>query len=280
MVELVLGGEGLIGSTLVKKLRNQGHEVISLDMKTGCDLRTVDLAPFERADRVWFLAWDTGGAKYIEAADRQHEMYKHNCELSAHVFDALARTGKPFVYATSQLAGLPNAYGLTKLMAEQWTRQLGGKVARLWNTYGWENPDSKSHVVTDLVLSALSRGHIKCLTNGTERRRFIYKSDCASALVQLFDSDMETADISGPNWLSIKEVAEVIAAQLNVEVLFGESKGSEIIVDPVNLLPDWTPATSFSDGISKVIDDAREYLANRATDAGDAHLGEAVLQAG
>jgi nucleoside-diphosphate-sugar epimerase len=165
-------------------------------------------------------------------------------------------------------------------MAEQWTRQLGGKVARLWNTYGWENPDSKSHVVTDLVLSALSRGHIKCLTNGTERRRFIYKSDCASALVQLFDSDMETADISGPNWLSIKEVAEVIAAQLNVEVLFGESKGSEIIVDPVNLLPDWTPATSFSDGISKVIDDAREYLANRATDAGDAHLGEAVLQAG
>jgi nucleoside-diphosphate-sugar epimerase len=280
MVELVLGGEGLIGSTLVKKLRHQGHQVVSLDMKSGCDLRTVDLAPFEEADRVWFLAWDTGGAKYIEAADRQHEMFKHNCELSANVFDALARTGKPFVYATSQLAGLPNAYGLTKLMAEQWTRQLRGKVARLWNTYGWENPDSKSHVVTDLVLSALSRGHIKCLTNGAEKRRFIYKTDCADALVQLFDSDLETADISGPEWLSIQEVAGVIAAQLNVEVEFGESKGSEIIVDPVNLLPDWAPATSFSDGISKVIDDAREYLANRATDPGDARFGEAVLQAG
>jgi nucleoside-diphosphate-sugar epimerase len=165
-------------------------------------------------------------------------------------------------------------------MAEQWTRQLGGKVARLWNTYGWENPDSKSHVVTDLVLSALSRGHIKCLTNGTEKRRFIYKTDCADALVQLFDSELETADISGPDWLSIKQVAGVIAAQLNVEVEFGESKGSEIIVDPVNVLPGWAPATAFSDGISKVIDDAREYLANGATHAGDAQICEAVVRAG
>jgi hypothetical protein len=33
-------------------------------------------------------------------------------------------------------------------------------------------------------------------------------------------------------------------------------------------------------GISKVIDDAREYLANRATGAGGAHLGETGLQKG
>ena len=118
MKELVLGGEGLIGSELVRTLRAKGHGVVSLDLKSGHDLRKhFDLKPFEECDRVWFLAWDTGGAKFLEAVDRQHQQYKNNCELSLRVFDALAKTKKPFLFTTSQLAGLPNAYGTTKLMA-------------------------------------------------------------------------------------------------------------------------------------------------------------------
>jgi nucleoside-diphosphate-sugar epimerase len=261
--ELVLGGDGLIGSTLTRELRKLGHSVVSLDLKSGCDLRYVDEAPFRNCDRVWFLAWDTGGAKYIEAADQQHEQYKHNSELPARVFDILARTGKPFVYTTSQLAGLPNAYGVTKLLAESWTKHLGGKLARLWNTYGWEHPDTKSHVVTDMVLAALTKGHIACMTNGEEKRRFIYKTDCARALIRLFDSDLPTADISGGKWLSIRQVAEEIARQLDASISFGNFKGSEILVDPVNILPDWKPEISFSEGIALVIDDARAYLDKR-----------------
>src|SRR5690348_3575902 len=107
MKELVLGGDGLIGSELVSALRGKGHYVVSLDLKSGCDLRYVEDKPFEECDRVWFLAWDTGGAKYIEAADRQHEMYKHNCELTARVLDAIARTRRPFLFVTSQLSGQP-----------------------------------------------------------------------------------------------------------------------------------------------------------------------------
>src|SRR2546423_860863 len=153
MTELVLGGEGLIGASLVQALRARGHDVVSLDLKSGCDLRFVDNTPFINCERVWFLAWDTGGAKYIGAADKQHQMYKHNCELSARVFDALSETRRPFLFVTSQLAGQPNAYGLTKLVAEHWAVQLGGKLARLWNTYGWEQADVRSHVITDLVIS-------------------------------------------------------------------------------------------------------------------------------
>ncbi len=65
MRELVLGGEGLIGSTLAAMLGARGHEVVSLDLKSGCDLRRTDLAaPFAAADRVWFLAWDTHGESF------------------------------------------------------------------------------------------------------------------------------------------------------------------------------------------------------------------------
>jgi nucleoside-diphosphate-sugar epimerase len=265
--ELVLGGDGLIGSTLIEMLRARGRQATSLDLKSGFDLRApFDLKPFEECDRVWFLAWDTGGAKYLEAGEQQLAQYKNNCELSMYTFEAISRARKPFVFATSQLASLPNAYGVTKLMSQKWAEQLGGKIARLWNTYGWEEPDVKSHVVTDLVLLGLTKGRIQCLTDGTEHRRFIYKDDCAAALVELFDSEQQTADIAGPKWLSIREVAGEIARQLNVEtVAFGDVKGSEIIVDPDNLLPNWQPRVSFTEGISKVISDARAYLQQQRT---------------
>ena len=49
MRELVLGGDGLIGSTLVQELSKLGHSVTSLDLKNGCDLRQVDDQPFKES---------------------------------------------------------------------------------------------------------------------------------------------------------------------------------------------------------------------------------------
>jgi nucleoside-diphosphate-sugar epimerase len=265
--ELVLGGEGLIGSELVRTLRAMGHRAVSLDLKSGFDLRRpFDLRPFEECDRVWFLAWDTGGAKFLEAADRQHEQYKNNCELSLRVFDALARTKRPFLFTTSQLAGLPNAYGTTKLMAWHWASHLGGKVARLWNVYGWEHPDTRSHVITDLVLSGL-RGRVKCMTNGEEKRLFLYKTDCVTALISLFDGPLQTAEIAGPKWLKIREVAEEIAHQLDVVTEFGDANGSEVPIDPRELLPNWQAWVTLAEGIAKVISEAREFLSTDQTAA-------------
>jgi len=260
MSELVLGGEGLIGSELVRALRARGHHVLSLDLRSGCDLRLpLDIRPFEECDRVWFLAWDTGGSKFLEAEDRQHEQYKNNCELSLRIFDALARTKKPFLFTTSQLAGLSNAYGTTKLMAWHWAEHLGGKVARLWNVYGWEHPDTRSHVITDLVLSGL-RGRVKCMTNGEEKRLFLHKNDCVDALTTLFDGAIQTTEIAGPTWMKIREAAEEIAGQLNVGMDLGEAKGSEVPIDPKDLLPGWYPKVSFPEGIAGVIAEGMSYL--------------------
>ncbi|HEU0251870.1 MAG TPA: NAD(P)-dependent oxidoreductase [Pyrinomonadaceae bacterium] len=261
--ELVLGGDGLIGSALVDALTKVGHPVTSLDLKSGCDLRQIDDKPFRACDRVWFLAWDTGGARYIEAVDRQHEQYKHNCELTVRVLDALARTRSPFLFVSSQLAGLPTAYGTTKLMAASWSLQLGGKVARLWNTYGWEHPDIRSHVVTDLVLSGLRRREVTCMTDGLERRRFVYKTDCVDALIKLFDGPKQFAEVAGPEWVTIRQVGEEIARQLSVEFKPGSATGSEVMVDPKELLPDWQPRVTLKEGIARVIADARAYLSQQ-----------------
>jgi nucleoside-diphosphate-sugar epimerase len=262
--DLLLGGDGLIGTALGVELRKRGHETVSLDLRRGCDLRAAESAPFESCDRVWFLAWDTGGAKYIESSDGQHDTYRHNSELSARVFDLIARTRKPFVFATSQLAGQANAYGLTKLVAEHWAAHLGGQIARFWNVYGWEEPGQKSHVMTDLILSGLTEGRVRCLTQGRERRRLLYKTDSALALIALAESGQPAADIAGDAWLTVGGVASEVARQLGVPVVLGDRAGSEVPVDPRHLLASWRPRVSLEEGVARVIDDARAYLAARA----------------
>ena len=273
MKELLLGGDGLIGASLGEELRRRGHETVSLDLRRGDDLRFAEKEPFLACDRVWFLAWDTGGAKYIESRDSQHETYRHNSELCAHVFDLLAQLRKPFVFATSQLAGQLNAYGLTKLMGEHWAAHLGGQVARFWNVYGWEEPGRKSHVMTDLVISGLAEGRVRCLTTGAERRRLLYKTDSSLALAALAESGQPAADIAGETWITVATAAKEVGRQLGVPVVFGERVGSEAPIDPKLLVPGWRAQVSLEEGIARIIGDARAYLAARPPAPGPGGAG-------
>lgn len=265
MRELVLGGAGLIGKELIGLLERQGHWVKSVDLRTGEDLRVIMLDPyFTEVDRIWFLAWDTGGAKYLSKVEKQHQMYLNNCQLSVRVFDALSRTKTPFLFVTSQLAGQPTAYGETKLMAEGWARHLGGWIARLWNVYGWESPDERSHVVTDFVLTGLTQGRVRMMTTGQERRRFLYKTDAVKRLVRFFDGPERSLDVAGNRWIRIGEMAEEVGRQLTCSVECGDQVGGEVLIDP-------TPATNeqeleevpLREGVARVICEARGYLAQR-----------------
>jgi|SRR5438552_2662938 len=258
--ELVLGGEGLIGSALVQALKAKGHVVTSLDRKGGVELQEVGVAPFEACDRVWFLAWDTGGAKYLSSDMHQLEIYRNNCLLATRVFDHLAATRKPFLFTTSQLAGRPHAYGVTKLLGERWAGQLGGKVARLWNVYGWEPPGLRSHVVPDLVLSGLRDRVVSLQTAGGERRRLLYKTDCAAALIAFFEDPTATADIAGERWVSVRNVAEVVARQTSAPLVYGSAQGEEVLIDPGKPLPGWRPGVPLEEGIARVIEEARAFL--------------------
>ena len=261
MRELVLGGAGLIGRELVDRMRREGHWVKSIDLRTGEDLRTMEIDPCLReVDRVWFLAWDTGGAKYLTRAEKQHQMYLHNCQISARVFDALSRTKVPFLFVTTQLAGQPTAYGQTKLMAEGWARQLGGWIARLWNIYGWESPNERSHVVTDFVLTGLTEQRVRMMTTGEERRRFLYKTDGVDRLMRFFDSEERAVDVAGQRWIRVGEMAEEVARQLSCEVERGELIGEEVMVDPSPALGGSLEELSLSEGVARVILEARGYL--------------------
>jgi nucleoside-diphosphate-sugar epimerase len=256
--ELVLGGDGLIGKELCSRLAARGLDVVSLDLKSGHDLRDAQKyrAEFEAADRIWFLAWEVGGWKFLNRADNQHRIYRNNCLLCASVFEELKRARKPFLFTTSQLAGDNTGYGLTKTMAEGWVRELGGGLAKLWNIYGWEVPGERSHVVPDLVVSGLA-GVVRCLSDGHEERQFLHVTDCANGLIELMESGLKSLDITSGKWVTVSQVAEEIGRQMKVPVSLGSAAGSVRKVEPSEPLAGWMPRFSLEEGIAEVIATAR-----------------------
>ena len=78
--------------------------------------------------------------------------------------------------------------------------------------------------------------------------------------MSLFDGEQQSAEVAGPEWVTIRQVGEQIARQLGVEFEAGSVIGSEVMIDPEKLLPGWQPRVSLSEGIARVIADARAYL--------------------
>ncbi len=257
---LVLGGAGMIGSHLCDFLRSKGEEVISLDLLTGFDLRKDDLNKYKDVDFVWFLAWDVGGSKYLTDKNNFISIIKNNTQICERVFQFLEDTRIPFLFASTQLAAPDNVYGVTKLLGENWTKALGGKIVRFWNVYGWEDPGERSHVITDMVLNGLKDKHIKILTNGEEERQFIHAEDCVRNLHSIKNLEGEEFDLSSGKWVSIKGLAQVIADKLGATVAVGTVKGYNNRMDPKHNVHLFKFEYDLETGIAEVIEQGKKYL--------------------
>ncbi len=200
MTNLVLGSEGFIGKYLCSFLEDRGESVVRFDIKRGEeeDARFVVL-PLSNVDKVFFLAWDVGGAKYLYRGDNQLHQLKWNVSLLQNVMPQLESSKVPFVFASSQLVEDNTVYGITKRLGEFWTVQIGGCFVRLCNTYGAvEGISDRSHVVSDFVTQSRV-GDIKMLTDGSEKRHFVHLEDICETLYRTKN-----------NWISIRDLAGLV----------------------------------------------------------------------
>ena len=200
MENLVLGSEGFVGQYLCDYLKRKGEGVVRFDIKRSNmeDVRFASL-PLKSVDKVYFLAWDVGGAKYLYRGDNQLHQLKWNMAILQNVMPQLEDSKVPFVFTSSQLAEDNTVYGVTKKLGEFWTRQIGGCFIRLCNMYGAnEEASERSHVVSDFVNQARD-GKIQMLSDGAERRQFIHLEDACDALHRISNS-----------WISIKDVADIV----------------------------------------------------------------------
>ena len=126
MKHLVLGSSGQIGSNLTHYLRIlKQEEVLEFDIlnESYQDLRfhrnSLLEHYMEKCDIVHFLAYDVGGAKYLEENQDKFEFINNNMLIMSNVFNLIKKNKRPVIFASSQMSELTHSsYGMLKALGE------------------------------------------------------------------------------------------------------------------------------------------------------------------
>lgn len=149
---LVLGGGGFIGSHLVKKLKEDGMFVVSVDLKHPeywdtfadefiiGDLRNPDIVneifKSRRFSEVYQLAADMGGAGYINTGDNDAEVMGNSVLINVNVLKNAERYGVRSVFYSSTACVYPEYNQMSPKSIN--TREDSVYPAFPDTEYGWE----------------------------------------------------------------------------------------------------------------------------------------------
>lgn len=270
MKYLVLGSNGQIGLSLCEYLKKQGHEVRGFDNAVNhrLDLREHNNPQFLQdlnwADFVFHLAWDVGGSGYLAKYQDTYDFISNNLKIATTVFDAIKQTGKPFIFASSQMASMSySSYGLTKNLAERMVKALDGITVKFWNVYGIELDPAKTHVVTDFINKARDKKVIDMRTDGRESRQMLHADDCSRALYVLSQRYEELPrnreyHITNFQWNTMLEVAEIVAEHFPGTRVQPADVPDLVQKDAKNepdtyILEYWKPEISLRQGIADIV---------------------------
>ena len=244
----VAGHRGMVGSAIVRALKNQGYTNIITRTSKELDLRRqIDVEEFfakEKPDYVFLAAAKVGGilANNEAPADFMydnmilemnviHEAYKNNVKKlmflgSSCIYPRMApQPMKEDCLLTSELEKTNEAYALAKISGLKYCEYLNRQYSTDFisvmptNLYG---PNDNYHPEHSHVLPALIRRFHEAKENnlsevviwgtGTPLREFLYVDDLADACVYLMNtySGNETVNLGTGKELSIKELAELV----------------------------------------------------------------------
>jgi len=283
---LVTGGAGFIGSHLVIRLLDAGHEVLVVDnFYSGSRL---NLEAHLANPRLELLRHDITFPLYVEVDEIYHlacpaspvfyqrdpvQTTKTSVVGSINMLGLAKRIkAKVLLASTSEVYGDPSVhpqpegywgnvnpigprscYDEGKRCAEtlffDYRRQhdLPIKVARIFNTYGPKMRPDDGRVVSNFIMSALNGEPITVYGDGTQTRSFCYVDDLVEGLVRL----MKTAhEVTGP--INIGNPREFTMLELAEQVIRLTASSSAIEFRP---LPTDDPTQR-----RPVIDQARSVL--------------------
>jgi len=264
---LVTGGAGFLGSHLIDRLLEQGHELLCVDnLYTGSKRNIEHLQCHPQFE---FMRHDVTFPLYVEV----DEIYNLACPASPiHYQHDPVQTTKTSVHgainmlglakrlkcrilqaSTSEIYGDPaihpqtedywgnvnpvgprSCYDEGKRCAEtlffDYHRQHGLeiKVARIFNTYGPRMHPSDGRVVSNFIIQALKNEPITLYGDGYQTRSFCYVSELIDGLIRLMNSP---AAFTGP--VNLGNPTELTMRELVGLVLAETESSSPVVRQPL-----------------------------------------------
>ena len=269
---LILGSEGQIGRAL-KNYLTEKYTVLECDIVNSPleDLRKknqkIDKL-IKASDFVFFLAFDVGGSRYLNKNQKKFNFIENNILIMHNVFSLIKKYNKKFVFASSTMSNMIHSnYGVLKKIGESFSESLGGIIVKFWNVYGIEKEREKSHVITDFIIKAKKYKKINMLTDGKEKRDFLYSEDCCAGLELIMGNynyykKEKEIHLTTTNFTSIIEIANIIKKNflkqgINIKIIKSKKKDT-LQFNQQNkankfFLKYWKPKYSLKEGISEII---------------------------
>lgn len=226
MKVLVTGSGGFIGKNLVVRLKERG-DIEVLTFARG-DSQEELFSKVAQADFVFHLA---GVNRPKDVA----EFEEGNTDLTKILCQAVSETGRPipFVYASSVQAEHDNAYGTSKLAAEQALLELATRtnapiwIYRLPNIFGkWCRPNYNSVVAT--FCHNIVHGLPIDINNPDAPLRLAYIDDVATALI----SHLGQA-ATGASFVQVAPIYETTVGELAAHLHAFKRSRTDLVLEPV-----------------------------------------------
>lgn len=255
---LVTGGAGFIGSHLIDRLMDQGHDVICLDnFYTGHKrnvLRWLNHPNFEliRHDITEPIRLEVQQIYHLACpASPVHYQYNPVKTIKTNVMGTLNMLGlakrvkaRFLLASTSEVYGDPEIHPQTEdyrgnvnpigirscydegkrvaeTLAFDYHRQndVEIRVARIFNTYGPRMLENDGRVVSNFVVQALRGQPLTVYGDGSQTRSFCYVSDLVEGLMRLMNGDyIGPVNLGNPEEYTIRQLAETIQTMVNPDV--------------------------------------------------------------
>lgn len=226
---ILTGSSGYLGRHLIKRLLSRNDDLLCIlrrqsdfidSMKDKLSFAYIDdndlVETFEKfnANAVFHLA-----CSYEVAGNNESDILNSNFLLPLGLLFKL-KVSKHLFISTS-LPKYLNAYTLSKNHLSEWGKYYSDKYGfdfytiLLENFYGEDEPQNR---FIPCVIKKLKNNEDIDLTEGTQRRDFIYVKDAINGLVKILDCNLKgyhDIPLGSGDWVSIKELIEYLKTVTN-----------------------------------------------------------------